>query len=290
MKKLLLLLLLMGLTHSFAQSVARESSKPLIQFSEPLAVLSQGTEWFVYEGDWISSDVTRSRSSLNGRSYHRIELREANPSDSNESFYSLMIYTRGKGYKYRAIRQDPFYFVNLLHCLIRQSDLDNLNAAINNTTVASRVTFNCAKGDESHFTAEDEITNTPTLDAVHKHFQTPRYYDNMKIYFDVFPVFYEGKNVVRFLWHTSEERYGRTQLDPLVFDKSYIEVDFNNFAVLTTGSSGHQTNQQPTSVPTTNAVTQSEVNPQQSSEATTFPDYCSTPANQTRPECVGSGN
>ena len=52
------------------------------------------------------------------------------------------------------------------------------------------------------------------------------------VHIDVFPVEYEGENLVRFQWQTEDMFFFDGSFDPASFDESYYEVDFASFQAL----------------------------------------------------------
>lgn len=234
-------LLLLATPLAFSQSVARKSPN-LPKMSEPIAVLDHATGWFVDEGGkWysndraIGNDYEKEILKLPHR-YERsqvedfivIELRTLTYNGKKLNIL-LKRYIDGR-YLYPSIRVDWYSYTATDFCAISGDELSKVIKALGVKKKAQRVSLKCVYGD----TVEDISSTSGTLkqkiiaSIVDQQKSDYAFVDTVHV--DVFPIRYEGANLVRFHW-SNEDIYSH-YFSPSDFDRFYYEVDLDSFAAL----------------------------------------------------------
>lgn len=234
-----------GTPFVFAQSVSRESPN-LPRLSEPLASLDHGVGWFKDEvGEWHHNDraigddynknidgIIEEYNRSQVEDYKVIELKTL--ANLDEKFYVLLKHHFRGHYRYPNISQDWTIDNAVDFCAFAPSESDKVSEALEMKGTAQRVSLSCTYGAalSDRFlmgtTLEDEIIASIVI-------QRRGDYDTDQIdtvHIDVFPIEYEGENLVRFHWRTEDIFFFDGSFDPATFDESYYEVDFASFEAL----------------------------------------------------------
>ena len=239
-----------------AQNVARESPE-LPELSAPLSVLDHGTGWFsdpYKDGRWFGNDriiadfninkadpfeLSLDRAKLDD--YTKIELRSV-VFDGTRSLVLMRYHVVGE---YDDVTLELGYapYQALEYCLLPPDFLTRLRSAINELSNSQQVSEECRySGDiNTHYATE------PTLEQEMIEYLYAERSNNDRVgksvtllNFDVFPVIYEGKKVVRFnigyniRGVPGYPGYDDTpnMFDPESFNSSYYEVDYASFLEL----------------------------------------------------------
>lgn len=229
----------------FAQSAGRISST-LPNVSVPIATLDAGTGWVKDSFDeWHGNTKLLSPAPSNNRDlgisdFHRskfddygaIHLREVSIK-SNQYFSLEKKHLMGK-FAYPAIRKDWYTYSVTDVCVFEKLELNQLAQAIEEQGVARRVTLECVYGPiiENADFAEEPIERLIARRVAFEERDARDFTDIYRIHFDVFPVNYKGRRLIRFLWRESGYAVSNVPFSRRIFDSRYYEVDWDVFAKL----------------------------------------------------------
>lgn len=230
---------------AYTQSVSRDSPD-LPEISEPIVTLDHATGWFKDAvGEWYSNDRAigydhlkkidygiedYDRSKLDN--FTHIELRTF--TYKGKRLNALLRHSTIGSYLYPSISQDWRTDNAIDFCAVENSDLGQVIKALTKNETAQRISLNCIYSESVNDkpvyndSMMQQIVASVVSQQKDKDFGGP--FDTLCI--DVFPVEYEGENLVRFNWNEKDILFHDYPFEPSSFDQSYYEVDFDSFAAL----------------------------------------------------------